>query len=867
MTLDSLTQLASSGLPSLGGSYDNHTWKRSMGELQASSDSLWTHNSNSTTNNTRSTNSNPSGAYGSPMPPANYATSTPLLAAKRLPDLGRTATQSNDNANASMQSTQQAETDFLQWEEANRREEVDILSRMVQTAEATTRRRSQDLFEKKMEEDWEKTLDLWTKEVVGSRTLGGSALEQNGNGNGRSNNGGFDNSANSTNTPLITSGFQDPVASVVLMGGMVDRRVDPASVRSHSNVVQQLKQKTTMTDHRASLADLNVATNEIRLLADLFDSPGSSAYSSALQIVAGILSRPNASPLEVALATLGFYSRQFESHIFDKVRSAGTDGQAGTGSTATYNNANATTVATYVSIELGSTGEASFWACLFYCLRIGDAVAAKEIFEVNAIADGTDETNAAIGTLLSSLAQRQGAGGSFWQIPGPLTLPSDEVRNIAEACEIAKAAEQQDMHRIGLFSLLSGAGVFLTSTIEDYLFGLLWKALQSSSPVVELENLGREIRNHGSAYFADEVSGGWSYALPLFATQQYRAALTYLMQAGGATGLMQATHLGMLLSPSDVTVDNLGDPEPQSSSGLLVTSLVTSLLVEYANFLHSDQNFGALFSLEYLLWIPNKHVMITEVVSLILRADNFCDLTGALIREDGKRGKGVLDNYFSAQAVSMLLKQAAERCMKDAKDTSRQTRGGTLFMLSGDYRSVITMMSRLMDPGTKNNDAGKHFWYGQARQFDSLYLAKSTRVTEALQGDWEAVTTLRALMQLFDFFELMSKGRSAEAWVILNGLNILPSNHSDITKSDVDLKGADLLLQKVVPSVLETAMRSLYQDHAQLKRNMHLARATTIDALAQLKEKARVLISFAGIISDVQQATIEEMARLEAHMI
>ena len=199
----------------------------------------------------------------------------------------------------------------------------------------------------------------------------------------------------------------------------------------------------------------------------------------------------------------------------------------------------------------------------------------------------------------------------MWETPGPLTLPSEEVRKVAEACEMAKAAERKDMHR-GFLSLLSGAGAFMTetSTIEDYLFGLLWKAMQSSSPVVELENLGKEIRNFGSkGHFADEVSGGWSYSLPLFASQQYRTGLTNLVQAGGAMGLMQATHLGMLLSSCGVTVDNLGDSGGQSSSG----GLVTSLLVEYSTWLHIDPNFGALCALEYLLWIPNEHVMMTEV--------------------------------------------------------------------------------------------------------------------------------------------------------------------------------------------------------------------------------------------------------------
>ena len=256
------------------------------------------------------------------------------------------------------------------------------------------------------------------------------------------------------------------------------------------------------------------------------------------------------------------------------------------------------------------------------------------------------------------------------------------------------------------------------------------------------------------------------------------------------------------------------------------------------------------------------------MVSLILRTNNFYQLTGEL-SGDGRRQKGVLDNYFPAQDISMLLKQAAERCLKDAKDNNCQTAAGILFMLSGDYRSVITMMSRLMAPDMNVQDAEKQYWYQQARQFDSLYLAKSTPVAEALQNnnDADVVTAFRALIQLFEFFGFMSNGRSAEAWVILDRLNILPTDQSDIATKDVVFQGLDPLLQKAIPSVLMSAMQSLYQEHSQLKRDMHLAKSTTMSALAQLKDRARVLISFAGIISSVPQSTIETMSRLEANMV
>ena len=85
MTIDSLSQLASSGLPSLGGSYENPSWKRSLGELKASGDSLWTHhhhhhhqNSSASRNSFGLGNGNAAAYGGSPSGATNPATSSSL---------------------------------------------------------------------------------------------------------------------------------------------------------------------------------------------------------------------------------------------------------------------------------------------------------------------------------------------------------------------------------------------------------------------------------------------------------------------------------------------------------------------------------------------------------------------------------------------------------------------------------------------------------------------------------------------------------------------------------------------------------------------------------------------------------------------
>jgi len=497
-------------------------------------------------------------------------------------------------------------------------------------------------------------------------------------------------------------------------------------------------------------------------------------------------------------------------------------------------------------------------------LRIGDAVAAMDIWELNIPANESDESLSAMKSALSTLARHQGGAASLWGSPGPFA-------QLPDAREIVKAADHgPDLHRSGFLFLLSGEGELPTSgsiagfsTIEDYLFGLLWEACRSPTPVVHLENVGKTIRQFGSSYFGDQDSGGWSYSLPLLASQQFRSALSFLVQAGGATGLLQATHTGMLLSDFGVTLENLGDSAHHASG-----SLVTSLLVDYSAMVHSIPSCGALCALEYLLWITNKSQMMNEVVALILRSNDINLLSGTL-SSDGRRCKGKLDQFFSEREVNQLLKEAAEMRLKDpAIDRHKKAAAGVLFMLAGDFRSVVSLLSRLMAPDSNApTNEEKLFWRTQTENFYSSYLAKRTHVYEVLEknGDLDVVTTCRALMELSDFFACFSRGDVDAAFAILDRLDILPKSLSDISSKALSYSSLDPLLQQAIPSVLLRAMQLLFQEHNLLKRDMHSgdSGATIMSALQGFEERARVLVSFSGIVA-VPQNIAELLNSLEA---
>lgn len=205
--------------------------------------------------------------------------------------------------------------------------------------------------------------------------------------------------------------------------------------------------------------------------------------------------------------------------------------------------------------------------------------------------------------VLSRLASVQSSATCLWDIPATSYLPEEEREPLVELYYGAKTRDQTDPYLLASLGLLSLVEPLSTSsqvvnTIEDYLFGALWDAVQKPRPVEEITKVGQLIKNWGPSYFDEtEDSGGWAYALPLLATQQYRTALTHLAEKGGPLGLLQSTHLALVLTFAGTALVDLGQQEVST------TCLSTLLLVSYANHLESVD---APAALEYLVRIPDS---------------------------------------------------------------------------------------------------------------------------------------------------------------------------------------------------------------------------------------------------------------------
>jgi hypothetical protein len=350
-----------------------------------------------------------------------------------------------------------------------------------------------------------------------------------------------------------------------------------------------------------------------------------------------------------------FFATQFRTHMSDVVSQVQLDGSI-------VNTANdiltpvARDASIFAQVVLGSAAKNGVWAGLFYALRCGDLIAAKSILS-------GEEVEASVVHLVSLLAEMQGRnndsifvsyGTGGVENKATLLLPSQDVvrarRVVNDLYEGVKArftslssSEQTMAHyqaaclaMLGGSESISEASIFesfgLVKTVEDYLYASLWHALhlaQSSNSEVGLKHtceavvrLGNLVKEWGPSYFEQEEesdgtavnavamqinavnriprSGGWAYALPLLACQQYGSALAYLAEVGGGLGLMSSAHSAVAMNSAGIDLmDYCAHQSSYSDSSSLFPMLVSS-------FSSSLQEVDVVAALKYLMLLSGK---------------------------------------------------------------------------------------------------------------------------------------------------------------------------------------------------------------------------------------------------------------------
>jgi hypothetical protein len=857
--------LAAQSLPSLsaGGDLGSSaaTWKvhRNLSELQhAANQSVW---AAPTTNGTGGGGGGGGGI--SQPPPSSWQSMASLQQSVR--------SQANAASNMSMNGTGNdispvpAAAESLQ--DMLARHEQGILNRIILQTEAETRKRTDQLVEQQLQQAWEKERDCWIQELVGTRTLGGAAMTTSGSGMAplqSSSSNMLTARPHSSETQMWASpsphNSNHNNSSLVEVRSEPSGPVDPQVVQAHLAVVkEELKGELTAKQ-------LEHVVEKFQKLTDPSSgSPMESSYASSWQLIGQLTKVHTHSPVDQAMAALAHFCQQFQMIVVNRVRRGALAHQDMSVPTM-YVNDMAGQCAAFVKLTLGVTD--SPWPVLFYCLRCGDAVAAKEVLS-KSVVGLTGDAEAALHRIVAAMAQGQRNACCFWEA-GPPRVDTHDRRVVADLLERSKNLESPDLHRTGVYALLCGTASYPTSetiigfnTIEDYLCSSLWKALLHPNPVDELVRLAQVlVDQYGPSYFHDPKSCGWSYALPLLATQQYQKALSHLADAGGATGILQATHLGLVLVSAGVPVRNLGQPEGPDN-------VVAALLVAYSNKLLSDPAAGSLAALEYIARIPNKTQARRETAALIAKTGETEKLVGRLNAQGIRENDGALEKHFRPAEITALLGEAAD-ILSSREKGDRQKIGSAAmcFMLAGRYADVLSLLNQLLSPPNEPNE-DRQFWLEQTQAFHSHYLAKRTHVSEVLErdGQRDLVKTSRTMMDLNAFFARLRAEQFQEALSIAESLQLLPASQNDVASKETEYQGLNALVKQAYPYFLVGAMETLYSEHRRIKLDLQAGASPVVrERLLELQEKARILVTFAGLVGMGREQT-ESLSRLESLMI
>jgi len=434
-------------------------------------------------------------------------------------------------------------------------------------------------------------------------------------------------------------------------------------------------------------------------------------------------------------------------------------------------------------------------------------------------------------------------------------------------------------------SVLESSG--LVKTVEDYLYASLWHALHLADTTSSiggeggLQNvsravarLGKLVNQWGPSYFEQQddfgdvsassavaaaagvasaaqkmpVSGGWAYTLPLLASQQYATALAYLAEAGGGLGLLQATHVGVLMDAAGLSVSDYSNAS-NAPSQTLVPMLV-------ASFSASLQGLDAEAALKYLVLLSSKGKFVKEQVQRLLLETRQFEILAGKLASDGSRSNAALDSYFSKSHVSSILADGANVAIQSGKPAD----AAELLVLSGHFGALFTLMNRelaaYLVASTQEEFTKRQFWFNAASQFHAIHLAHGKMyVQNALEseGRMSLGNTFQLLMNLVVFFDRCRENQWEGAWVLMDNLNLLPKADSEMTVKVEAFFQLDNCVKQIFHHVVLAAMealchlfRSLRQDGA----GVSIQQQNTIDQrLDELRTHARLLVTFSRLLN------------------
>jgi len=759
------------------------------------------------------------------------------------------------------------------------------LQNMIQTTLGHNKERaiesSNIVVNKRLEEIYEQEKKQWFAELAGYRVV----------------------SKPSQPTPLPT--FQQPPMATTTGSVFSSTSLEEVPKR-HAALVCKLNAMEEASPSSAAqvyLSELDTLAKDFAQLHTRLSSEAehSGAYLNALALIRFFINQKSSSSMNRALAALEHLANEFQSHISQRVRESFRAGRISETNTSTLSST-AQDVAWYVESTMGIVGSAStlLWPRIYYCLRCGNATAALETIQSKSRSGGQSQVEPCVCEIISHLTSYQKQSNFvFRQVSErTISIPAHLQKELGELYQRTASRTQQASNehafKLATLALLCNDGEqsadsSVVETIEDYLFTFLWVAVSSDAPSQQLIQIAKLLQQWGPKYFESDdhgSSGGWAYAMPLMIAQQLETALTHLATVGGALGLLQATHIGILLDAYKIPLADLGQ-SPSTSNNKLLSSLLSS---------HCESIKAAdpAAALEYLVRIPDEALMRTHIQQLIVSTRAYDILAGSLsptgVRDfhvpptsavAGQRRDGAaLDAHFSATQIAALLNGAAQMALKDGMVED----AAEILALAGSYGDLLALFnSRLGELMVPRDDTEfirkRKFWYDAAKNFHSAYLdgVNGSRLLDALDncGATPVVQTFTVLMNLLVFFDHYKANQWEEAAYLIDRLSLLPNTQQEMASKISAYHQMDHALKQNVAQITLAFMDCLYQMFSAFNAQLHTLKPTNAEfstlsqKLADLKVRSKLVSNFARLIPTAGPSNEinTQLARMEAHMV
>lgn len=414
------------------------------------------------------------------------------------------------------------------------------------------------------------------------------------------------------------------------------------------------------------------------------------------------------------------------------------------------------------------------------------------------------------------------------------------------------------------------------SSIEDYLwFHLsLVRLEEKQMPLsfhayrLQLVDIQQEIQEFGPSYFDPRGERPLFYTMILILSLQFAKAVDYLVKSDGF--LFYGVHIGLVLYYYGILHDdkewkgifesypNLSSQYRKSLQFVLEPYDFGRSLWSYVQSISKSRPLDAAC---YLYILRDKFTRMYYLKELVLQSGEYESLLG-FIGADTSRRRGFIDQLERCLPEEDRNDQVcitlATDCAIEAAERGDVQAAVRLYDIAEQYDRLVAILATKLSAELVHTRSSVRSWLvEESRRYVKLLSEKV--VSKTSTSKW--ISTLKLLLSLVEFVDLVQQQKYEEAWTCICSLNILPLNERDVvsmsnqwqTMSDE----ADQVIAEKLAQIIVRAMDclvALYQRTKESQRHSeraHLSPSTLSVSSHKLKEYetyGRNLVSFATLL-------------------